>query len=69
MVYEPRFLLCEPRGSVCRHVNLLTPPVNPGCAVGVIIMEPTEYVPMSGSNLICTVTVILETGIVPIEGP
>ena len=24
---------------------------------------------MSGSNLICTVTVILETGIVPIEEP
>jgi proline racemase len=64
-----RFLLCEPRGSVCRHVNLLTPPINAGCAVGVIIMEPTEYVPMSGSNLICTVTVILETGIVPIEEP
>ncbi len=64
-----RFLLCEPRGSVCRHVNLLTPPVNASCAVGVIIMEPTEYVPMSGSNLICTVTVILETGIVPIEEP
>ena len=64
-----RFLLCEPRGSVCRHVNLLTPPINPGCSVGVIIMEPTEYVPMSGSNLICTVTVILETGIVPIKEP
>ena len=64
-----RFLLCEPRGSVCRHVNLLTPPINAGCDVGVIIMEPTEYVPMSGSNLICTVTVILETGIVPIKEP
>jgi len=64
-----RFLLCEPRGSVCRHANLLTPPINAGCSVGVIIMEPTEYVPMSGSNLICTVTVILETGIVPINEP
>ena len=64
-----RFLLCEPRGSVCRHVNLLTPAINEGCSVGVIIMEPTEYVPMSGSNLICTVTVILETGIVPIKEP
>ena len=52
-----RFLLCEPRGSVCRHANLLTPPINAGCDFGVIIMEPTEYVPMSGSNLICTVTV------------
>ncbi len=64
-----RFLLCEPRGSVCRHVNLLTPAIHSGCCVGVIIMEPTEYVPMSGSNLICTVTVILETGIVPIKEP
>ena len=64
-----RFLLCEPRGSMCRHVNLLTPPIIAGCDVGVIIMEPTEYVPMSGSNLICTVTVILETGIVPIKEP
>lgn len=64
-----RFLLCEPRGSVCRHTNLLTPPVNPGCAYGVIIMEPTEYVPMSGSNLICTVTVLLETGAVMMNEP
>ena len=64
-----RFLLCEPRGSVCRHANLLTPPISAMCDVGVIIMEPTEYVPMSGSNLICTVTVILETGILPIKEP
>ncbi|MGC1575080.1 MAG: proline racemase family protein [Beijerinckiaceae bacterium] len=64
-----RFLLCEPRGSVCRHVNILTSPINPQCDVGVIIMEPTEYVPMSGSNLICTVTVLLETGMVPMKEP
>jgi proline racemase len=64
-----RFLLCEPRGSVCRHVNLLTPPINAGCDAGVIIMEPTEYVPMSGSNLLCTVTVLLETGVVAMKEP
>jgi len=64
-----RFLLCEPRGSVCRHANLLTPPLSPGCEYGVIIMEPTEYVPMSGSNLICTVTVLLETGAVAMNEP
>jgi len=64
-----RFLLCEPRGSVCRHVNILTPAIDPGCDVGVIIMEPTEYVPMSGSNLICTVTVLLETGMVAMREP
>jgi proline racemase len=64
-----RILLCEPRGSVCRHVNLLTPPLSAGCDYGVIIMEPTEYVPMSGSNLLCTVTVLLETGAVAIKEP
>ncbi|MGO9467591.1 MAG: proline racemase family protein [Isosphaeraceae bacterium] len=64
-----RFLLCEPRGSVCRHANLLTPPINAGCDYGVIIMEPTEYVPMSGSNLLCTVTVLLETGAVAMKEP
>jgi proline racemase len=64
-----RLLLCEPRGSVSRHLNLLTPPSRPDCDAGVIIMEPTEYVPMSGSNLICTVTVLLETGIVPMREP
>jgi len=64
-----RFLLCEPRGSVCRHVNLLTPPISADCDYGVIIMEPTEYVPMSGSNLLCTVTVLLETGAVAMKEP
>jgi trans-L-3-hydroxyproline dehydratase len=64
-----RFLICEPRGHVGRHVNILTPPTRPDCQAGVIIMEPTEYVPMSGSNLICTVTVLLETGILEMQEP
>ena len=32
-------------------------------------MEPTEYPPMSGSNTICTATVLLETGIVAMTEP
>ena len=64
-----RFLICEPRGSVARHVNLLVPPTRPDCDAGVIIMEPTEYPPMSGSNLMCTVTVLLETGLVAMVEP
>lgn len=64
-----RMLLCEPRGSVARHVNLLVPATRPDCDVGVIVMEPTEYVPMSGSNTIATVTVLLETGILPMKEP
>lgn len=64
-----RMLLCEPRGSVARHVNLVVPPTIAGCDAGVIVMEPTEYVPMSGSNTIATVTVLLETGMVEMREP
>jgi proline racemase len=64
-----RLLLCEPRGSVARHLNILTPPTRDDCDAGVIIMEPTEYVAMSGSNVICTVTVLLETGIIAMREP
>src|SRR3954452_2767357 len=64
-----RMLICEPRGSVARHVNLLVPPKQPGCHAGVIIMEPTEYVPMSGSNTMCVATVLLETGMVRMTEP
>jgi trans-L-3-hydroxyproline dehydratase len=64
-----RLLLCEPRGSVARHVNLLVPAVRADCQIGAIIMEPTEYVPSSGSNLICITTVLLETGIVAMQEP
>jgi hypothetical protein len=64
-----RFLILEPRGSVARHVNLLVPPSDPRCVAGAIIMEPTEYVPSSGSNLICIATVLLETGRVPMVEP
>jgi proline racemase len=64
-----RLLLCEPRGSVARHVNLVVPSTRSDCDVGLIIMEPTEYVPMSGSNTIASVTVLLETGMLPMREP
>jgi proline racemase len=64
-----RLLIQEPRGSVARHVNLLVPPTRPDCVAGAIVMEPTEYPPMSGSNTMCVVTVLLETGIVPMVEP
>jgi trans-L-3-hydroxyproline dehydratase len=64
-----QLLISEPRGSVARHVNLIVPPITQGCAAGAIIMEPTEYVPMSGSNAICVATVLLETGMVPMQEP
>ncbi len=64
-----RTLLREPRGSIARHVNLVLPPTRADCEAGVIIMEPTEYPPMSGSNTMATVTVLLETGMIAMVEP
>lgn len=63
------FVLNEPRGGVFRHVNLLVPPKDPRAQMGFIIMEPADTPPMSGSNSICVSTVLLETGIVPMQEP
>jgi trans-L-3-hydroxyproline dehydratase len=63
------FVLNEPRGGVFRHVNLLVPPKSPLACAGFIIMEPADTPPMSGSNSICVATVLLETGLVPMQEP
>ena len=64
-----RLLLREPRGSVAVHANLIVPATHPDCDAGFIIMEPTEYPAMSGSNTICVATVLLETGMVEMREP
>ena len=64
-----RLLLREPRGSVAVNANLIVPSQRPDCAAGFIIMEPTEYPPMSGSNTICVATVLLETGMAEMREP
>src|SRR3954470_17659342 len=64
-----RLLLREPRGSVATHANLIVPTNRPDCAAGYVIMEPTEYPAMSGSNTICVATVLLETGMVEMHEP
>jgi proline racemase len=64
-----RLLLREPRGSVAVHANLIVPSKREECAAGYIIMEPTEYPAMSGSNTICVATVLLETGMVEMREP
>src|SRR4051794_37942972 len=63
------FVLNEPRGGVFRHVNLLVPPKDPRADMGWIIMEPADTPPMSGSNSICVSTVLLDTGIIPMQEP
>jgi trans-L-3-hydroxyproline dehydratase len=62
-------MLNEPRGGVFRHINLLVPAKNPEAQMGWIIMEPEDTPPMSGSNSICVTTVLLETGIIPMQEP
>jgi proline racemase len=62
-------LLREPRGSVAVHSNIVLPSLRPDCAFGYVIMEPTEYPAMSGSNTICVATVLLETGMVEMAEP
>ena len=62
-------VLNEPRGGVFRHANLLVPPKDRAASMGFIVMEPADTPPMSGSNAICVATVLLETGIVPMEEP
>ncbi len=64
-----KFLLYEPRGGAFVHANLIVPPKTPGADAGFIIMEPTDYPPMSGSNSICVATVLLESGMVTMREP
>ncbi len=64
-----RLMLREPRGYPGLCCNLIVPPSDPRADAGFIIMEQSEYPPMSGSNLICVTTVLLETGMVPMTEP
>lgn len=64
-----QFLLNEPRGNVTLCMNLILPSQNPKADFGYVIMESDFYVPMSGTNTICTATVALETGMVQMQEP
>ncbi|MGH2511565.1 MAG: proline racemase family protein [Candidatus Limnocylindrales bacterium] len=62
-------MLREPRGYPAANCNLLLPPTIAGADAGYVIMEQVEYPAMSGSNTICVVTVLIETGLVPAVEP
>ncbi|MFL5779021.1 MAG: proline racemase family protein [Chloroflexota bacterium] len=62
-------MLREPRGYPAANCNLLLPPTRPDADAGYVIMEQVEYPGMSGSNTICVVTVLLETGMLPMREP
>ena len=62
-------MLREPRGYPALCCNVVLPPTQPEADAGFVIMEQTDYPPMSGSNTICVATVLLETGMVPMHEP
>ena len=62
-------LLREPRGYPALCCNLIVSSTRPEAQAGFIIMEQTEYPPMSGTNAICVVTTLLETGMLPMSEP
>lgn len=64
-----KLMLREPRGYPPLCCNLVVPPKHPDAAAGFIIMEQVEYPVMSGGNTIAVATVLLETGMIPMEEP
>src|SRR3990172_7530303 len=64
-----RRMLREPRGYPAANCNLILAPTRPEADAGFVIMEQVEYPGMSGTNTICVATVLLETGMVPMQEP
>ncbi|MGO1181666.1 MAG: proline racemase family protein [Micrococcaceae bacterium] len=64
-----RFAVHEPRGFPGMLGALVTAPVNPGSDFGVIILEQADFAPMSGANLMCAVTALVETGRLAVTEP
>lgn len=59
----------EPRGCAQMTTNLLLPPCNAAADAAFIPMQADGTHAMSGSNAMCVTTVLLETGILPMQEP
>jgi proline racemase len=64
-----KLMLREPRGYPALCANVVLPPTHPDADAGYVIMEQVEYPGMSGTNTICVATVLLETGMLPMQEP
>ena len=64
-----RFLCFEPRGRPQASANLVFPSTDPDADAGFVILQADRAHAMSGSNTICVVTALLETGTVPMAEP
>ena len=64
-----RFVTHEPRASAQMSVNLLIAPTRSDADAGFIVLQADRAHAMSGSNCMCVVTALLETGRVPMREP
>ncbi len=64
-----RFVTFEPRAHAAMTVNLLLEPTRPDADAGFIVLQADKAHPMSGSNCICVVTALLESGRVKMLEP
>ncbi|AYG64499.1 proline racemase family protein [Rhizobium jaguaris] len=64
-----RFVTFEPRANVAMTVNLLLEPTRPDADAGFIVLQADRAHAMSGSNCICVVTALLESGRVAMVEP
>lgn len=64
-----RFVTFEPRAHVAMSVNLLLAPTRPDTDAGFIVLQSDRAHPMSGSNVICVVTALLESGRAKMKEP
>jgi len=64
-----RFLCSEPRSGPAGSFVLLTPATRPEADFGFIVLQPDQAHAMSGSNAMCAVTAVLETGMKEMAEP
>jgi proline racemase len=65
-----RRLLCsEPRSGPAGSVVLLLPATRPEADIGFIVLQPDQAHAMSGSNAMCAVSALLETGMIEMTEP
>ncbi len=64
-----QFLCSEPRGNPAGSFCLLLPPCDAAADIGFVVLQPDQAHAMSGSNAMCAVTAILETGMKPMKEP
>jgi len=64
-----RWLCSEPRGAANHSFVLVPPACHPDADIGMIILQTDQAHAMSGSNSMCAVTAILETGMMEMIEP